>query len=214
MPSAAERWNRIVDLVVRTRSRELSDRTLLARKLLHTSQILAVQPFMSLRGRTLGLALLGACGCVLATQRRMPWASLGLLTLLLSVRRPALGGAWAVFTAGDGPAAIAGRLVGGPRLPWNRNKTWSGSAAFALSGTLALYGFLRRYQPRLARHRAIGIATLAALSAAAVEALPLPVDDNYTVPVAAGLVIEGLLRQPVSARAGTAGLARGGAVGP
>lgn len=187
-------WNRAVDLVVRTPTCELEQKTLLARKLLHTSQILAVAPFMAAGRRTLGLALLGSSTCVLITQRRVPWASLALLTLLAGVRRPALGGAWVVFTAGDGLAGIAGRALGGPRLPWNHRKSWAGSAAFVLAAAAALFGFLRRYQPHVASRRAAGLAALTALAAATVETLPLPVDDNYSVPVVAGLMIEGLRR--------------------
>ncbi len=178
---------------MRTRTCELNDRTAIARKLLHTSQVVAVVPFMGLDGRALGLALLGVCGAVPATQRRVPYASLALLTLLATVRRPALGGAWVVFTAGDGPAGIAGRALGGPRLPWNRAKTWWGSAAFAAGAGVALFCFLRRWQPQIKPGRAATISTLTALAAAAVETLPIPLDDNYTVPVIAGLLLDRLL---------------------
>jgi hypothetical protein len=189
-------WDRAVDLVVRTRSGQLSDRMLLARKLLHTSQILAAPAFLALHRRVLGAALVGSCACVLTTQRRVPWASLGLLTLLVSVRRPALGGAWVVFTAGDGLAGIAGRMLGGPRLAWNREKTWSGSAAFVVAASAALYGFLRRWQPGASARRSLVVAMSTCLAAAAAESLSIPLDDNYSVPVVAGLLLDILLRRP------------------
>jgi dolichol kinase len=194
MTSLSERWNRSVDLVVRTPTGELGDRTAIARKLLHTSQIVAVLPFITLSRRTLALALLGSCAFVLTTQRRTPWASLGLLTLLLSVRRTAFGGAWVVFTAGDGLAGVAGRLLSGPHLPWNRAKTWAGSTAFLLAATAALYAFLERRQPRAGRPRSFLVALFTSLAAATVETLPLPLDDNYAVPVVAGLLLELSLR--------------------
>ena len=46
---------------------------------------------------------------------------------------PALAAAaWGVLAAGDGMATIVGRAVGGPRWPWNREKTVAGTAALAL----------------------------------------------------------------------------------
>ena len=33
---------------------------------------------------------------------------------------------WAMMAFGDPAAAIVGRNVGGPTLPWNRGKTWAG----------------------------------------------------------------------------------------
>lgn len=191
-------WNQVIDLAVRADSRGLGDSTLLRRKLLHTSQILAVWPFMAADPRILGLALLGSCSFVVTTQRRLPYASLGLLTLLLSVQRPALGGAWVVFTAGDGVAGIVGRAVEGPRLPWNRSKTWSGSAGFLIAATAALYWFLRHWQPSTSWKRSLAIASLTGLVAATTESLYIPLDDNYGVVVSAGAMLECLYRESVA----------------
>lgn len=41
----------------------------------------------------------------------------------------------AILAFGDGPATLAGLLVDGPRLPWNREKTWAGFLAFVAVGT-------------------------------------------------------------------------------
>jgi dolichol kinase len=186
------RWNRFVDLAVRLNSRELDDAVVVRRKLLHTVQLLTVYPLMAADRRLVGLALLGSSSFVMATQRRLPYASLGMLTLLPCVRRPALGGAWVVFTAGDGLATIVGRLLGGSVLPWNRAKSWSGSTGFVVASTAALLWFLRRWRSPAGPRRRLAMAALTSLAAAAVESLDIPLDDNYSVIVVAGAILEAL----------------------
>src|SRR5437879_5808486 len=115
-------WNALIDRWVRVKSRRLDDAALTRRKLVHTAQIVAV---------------------VLLSQLLLTCASLALLTRLAFADRLAVAGAWAVFTAGDGLSALVGRLAGGPTLPWNRAKTWSGSAAFLAGAGLALLILLR-----------------------------------------------------------------------
>ena len=54
---------------------------------------------------------------------------------------------WAYLAFGDGSATLAGVLAGGPRLPWNCEKSWSGFLAFVVFGSLAgafLYAFVAR----------------------------------------------------------------------
>ena len=41
---------------------------------------------------------------------------------------------WGMMAAGDPMASIAGKLAGGPRLPWNPAKGWAGSLACVLFG--------------------------------------------------------------------------------
>ncbi len=52
-------------------------------------------------------------------------------------------GIWALLAVGDGMAALAGLALGGPRLPWNPKKTWSGLVAFVLFGTTASAWIIR-----------------------------------------------------------------------
>ena len=52
-------------------------------------------------------------------------------------------GIWALLAVGDGMAALAGLGLGGPKLPWNRKKTWSGLAAFVLFGTASSAWIIR-----------------------------------------------------------------------
>lgn len=41
-----------------------------------------------------------------------------------------------ILAFGDGSATLVGKLCGGPRLPWNPEKTWSGLIAFLVVGGL------------------------------------------------------------------------------
>lgn len=187
-------WNRLVDRWVRLESRRLDDAVLARRKLLHTAQIVAVWPLLRLERSWLALVLAAACLFVLLTQRRLPYASLALLTLLAFAGRLAFGGAWVVFTAGDGAAALVGRPVGGPRLPWNGKKTWAGSGAFVLAAGVALLVLLRWQERDLSWAASLLIAIGVAGFGAVVESLNVPLDDNYSVIVAAGALLELLLR--------------------
>ena len=104
-------------------------------------------------------------------------AALGVALFSPAVAAAAL----AMQQVGDAAAALVGRRLG--RTKWPRSpKSVEGSAAFALfaAGMGALVGLW----PGVALSPA-QVAT-GALVAAAVEALPLPVNDNLRVPLAAG----------------------------
>jgi uncharacterized protein (TIGR00297 family) len=119
---------------------------------------------------------------------------------------------------GDGMATFTGVLVGGARLPWNRNKTWSGFVAFVLWGTAGSALLLRWTQ--LAVIDAVGggravpdwigpsfLVTearqtlpsdsamlivgclVAALAAAIAESLDSRVDDNIRITMTGGSVL-------------------------
>lgn len=99
--------------------------------------------------------------------------------------------AWVILAFGDGSATVAGLTLGGPRLPWNRDKSWTGSVAFiaaGASGGLAIGAWM-------GSGNALAI-VLAVLVAAVVESLPLGVDDNLTVPVAAAVTLVTLAHTP------------------
>ncbi len=52
---------------------------------------------------------------------------------------PVAAAVWAMMAFGDSAAAVFGRLVGGPRLPWNPEKTWIGLFAnWAFGGAAAV----------------------------------------------------------------------------
>lgn len=183
---------------MRIQSRRLDTRTLTRRKLLHTAQVVAVWPLLTLDLRWLIALLAAACVFVALTQRRPAYASLALLTLLALTRRLATGGAWVVFTLGDGLAALVGRPLHGPRLPWNGGKSWAGSLAFLLAAAVGLFVLLQLRDRNLAAGDAAALSLLTATVGAIVESLDVPLDDNYSVIVAAGVVLQLLLARSLA----------------
>jgi dolichol kinase len=120
---------------------------------------------------------------------------------------------WAMLAFGDGIATLAGkerrlpagRSTGGPpvrpaaggpagqrpalqrparQLPWNRDKSWPGFIACFLAS--AIFGLAVAYWMDF---RAPVVVIIAALAAAITESLPLGVDDNVTVPIAAAAAL-------------------------
>ncbi len=101
---------------------------------------------------------------------------------------------WAMLAFGDGIATLAGKAMRIAPLPWNRDKSWGGFIACFLGSAIA--GIAVAYWMDF---RAPVVVLIAALAAAITESLPLGVDDNVTVPLAAGtaLVVAGI--DPASA---------------
>ncbi|HEY5908793.1 MAG TPA: DUF92 domain-containing protein [Vicinamibacteria bacterium] len=102
---------------------------------------------------------------------------------------------WGVLAFGDGMASFVGQALRGPRLPWNRDKGWSGLLAFVAFGTLGA-ALLMAWTSRLpleagAWHwpRTLGVALALNLVCALVESLPTTLDDNLTVPLAGALTL-------------------------
>ena len=81
-----------------------------------------------------------------------------------------------VLTFGDPIAYLGGKLIGGPRFPWNRNKTFSGSVSFLI---IPAFLILMIYGPVEA--------VIVPLAGALVESLKLSgsffSDDNILVPI-------------------------------
>jgi uncharacterized protein (TIGR00297 family) len=73
-------------------------------------------------------------------------AVLLLTFVVFSSRLELAAGIWALLAVGDGMAALAGLALGGPRLPWNPKKTWSGFVAFVLVGGSACAWAIRWVQ--------------------------------------------------------------------
>lgn len=132
------------------------------------------------------------------------------LTLLIVFRnRLELAAAtWGLIAFGDGMASLTGITLQGPKLPWNRGKSWTGFAAFVMWGTAASM-FLIRWVQRGALDGPkdwIGPSFLAASSttahlestlllagclgatllAAFAESIPSGIDDNIAVPLVGG----------------------------
>jgi uncharacterized protein (TIGR00297 family) len=124
---------------------------------------------------------------------------LSVLVLILAFRHrlDLAAAAWGVMAFGDGLATLAGRRFDGPRLPWNRAKTWSGLLAFIVAGwlgavalgvwvetTLASSGFVSNHTPSVLPLWMAAV--IAAIVAGFAETLPIGLDDNLTVPAVAG----------------------------
>ncbi len=102
-------------------------------------------------------------------------------------------GAWAAMALGDGVATLAGRALGGPRLPWNRAKSWSGVIGFVVAGSSGIAFFTQwvgGWNAWVPAPVPLALAAaVAAVAAAWVETLELPVDDNWRVPAVASVVL-------------------------
>ena len=90
-----------------------------------------------------------------------------------------------ILALGDGSATLGGKLIGGPKLLWNREKTWAGLICFWVCGTLVsslVYWGEVRPQPTLLS--ALGVAAMVTGAAAIAESLPLKLNDNLRVGIA------------------------------
>lgn len=109
-----------------------------------------------------------------------------LLVLVFRERLDIVAAAWGVMAFGDGAATIAGTRVGGARLPWNPDKTWSGLAAFIMAGSVGAFALAVWVMPSTVTVFAVIAATIVA---ALVETIPIKLDDNLSVPFAAGAML-------------------------
>ncbi len=126
--------------------------------------------------RTELAAVFGYSVSVLATLLLFPkHAELGMLVLC-------------VLAFGDGMATTCGLLFCGPRLPWNRDKSWAGTLAFvAFGGYLASLAYWAESQPRASWSIALTCGFAAAIVAAIAESLPSRVNDNVRVGIASAV---------------------------
>lgn len=102
----------------------------------------------------------------------------------------------AILAFGDGSATLGGKLLGGPSLPWNREKTWSGFLAFLIAGiptATLMYWFeahnVEALGPPLQFGPALACCGIAVLAAALAESLKSRIDDNLRVGLAALVVL-------------------------
>jgi dolichol kinase len=93
---------------------------------------------------------------------------------------------WAILAFGDAAAAVAGRHLGGPTLPWNRDKRLAGTAAFVLAGgpgALGVGAFVaagQRPDPG-SGSGLVGAVLGATLAAALAESAASRLDDNVRI---------------------------------
>ncbi|HEY3176268.1 MAG TPA: DUF92 domain-containing protein [Candidatus Polarisedimenticolia bacterium] len=122
--------------------------------------------------------------------------AVGALFVLFGSRMEVVAAAWAILAFGDGFATIAGKTLGGARLPWNPDKTFSGLLAFVAFGGLAstamaTWVFSGAHPTAVEPPLMIACYT-AALLAGLVESLPTGVNDNISVPLISGAFLYSL----------------------
>lgn len=124
-------------------------------------------------------------------------AAVLVLILIFWNRLEVAAAIWGILAFGDGMASLVGMTVGGPRLPWNPRKSWSGTFAYTLFGTAGaatlLWWTLSRTGQAYDLTYLIVAAAVTAAFAALIESQPIELDDNISVPILAGLVLHGTL---------------------
>lgn len=112
-----------------------------------------------------------------------------LATLFAFPGAPELGAIVVVVIAfGDGSAYLSGKRIGGPRLPWNKNKTWAGTLSFlAVAGPLASLAYFGEAGAGTSWLAALLCGCGAAFLAAIAESLPTRLSDNLRVGVTAAM---------------------------
>jgi uncharacterized protein (TIGR00297 family) len=116
-----------------------------------------------------------------------------MLILIFSSRLDIAAAAWGILAFGDGAATLVGQRADGRRWPWNPDKTIAGSAAFVLfasaGGVLLAWWTRANVSPPPSLWFVVLAPVVAAFAAAAVEALPVRLDDNISVPAAAAAIL-------------------------
>ena len=158
--------------------------------------------------------------------------------LLFHDRLKLAAATWALLAVGDGLATLAGIGLGGPRLPWNREKRWSGFLAFALAGGAASAGLIAwtmrdllaagaidrfpHFGPSFVSNSAAGLdvgwwlgaSFGVALLVGFVESLDTGVDDNLLVPIfGAALFAAAAAIDPAQVTSGIPALLQAAAIG-
>ena len=97
------------------------------------------------------------------------------------------------MAAGDGAATLVGRRSRGARIPWNRDKSVAGSVAFVIAGSAAglfLAWWCRpAVMPPPYEWFSLVAPIVGAVAAAAVETVPIKLDDNLSVPSTAAIAM-------------------------
>lgn len=119
------------------------------------------------------------------------------LILLFRYELAAAAALWAMMAFGDPAATIAGKLLGGPALPWNRRKRWIGFLAYASVGAVAATAAWLWVAS--ARGLTVSVGSCLALLlpvvvlAAFLESLDTGLDDNWVPPIPCALLLAFLL---------------------
>jgi HAD superfamily phosphoserine phosphatase-like hydrolase len=104
--------------------------------------------------------------------------ALGIILSLLFFSTPINFAVIAVISLGDSAASIFGRLFGKNSIPYNKGKNIEGSLAGFVFAFLGASYFMNPFP-----------ALVAAATGMFVETLPLPVNDNLSIPLITGIVL-------------------------
>ncbi|HEY6930167.1 MAG TPA: DUF92 domain-containing protein, partial [Thermoanaerobaculia bacterium] len=96
---------------------------------------------------------------------------------------------WAMMAFGDPAASIAGRLLQGPTLPWNREKTWAGLLADWSIGSLASVLVFRFVSARPIDPSAVAMLVAGAAVYAFLESVKAGLDDNVVAGIPTALLL-------------------------
>jgi uncharacterized protein (TIGR00297 family) len=91
---------------------------------------------------------------------------------------PIAAAVWAMMAFGDPAASIFGKLVRGPALPWNRQKTWIGLVADWAVGGAAAAAVFRFVSERELRPDSVALLVSGAALFALLESVRSGIDDN------------------------------------
>ena len=101
--------------------------------------------------------------------------------------------AWGVMALGDGSAGVCWISTTRLWIPWNPGKTFAGTISFVLFGSIGASSLLFWTLPRFPQHNfspeaIIVISCTVSVCCAVVESLSWEINDNLSVPLAAGLL--------------------------
>jgi uncharacterized protein (TIGR00297 family) len=125
-----------------------------------------------------------------------PAMVLALVLLLRDHYLPVAAAVWAMMAFGDPAAAIAGDLLGGARLPWNRGKRWIGLAANWAAGSTASIAVFRFVSARPLELGAVVLLLVGSAVYAFLESVRAGIDDNLVAAIPSALVMIQLGRWP------------------
>lgn len=123
------------------------------------------------------------------------FSALGMILVFPSA--PEIGMAvLAILAFGDGSATLGGIWLGGPKLPWNRRKTWTGLASFVFVGTAmaaTVYwgesNNIEQLQTRATPLMAVLCTLPAVFLSALAESIPSRINDNIRVGVVSAVTV-------------------------
>ncbi len=101
-----------------------------------------------------------------------------------------------ILAFGDGSATLFGLMFRGPRLPWNRSKSWSGFLAFLTVGSL-MTGWIywgethnpEAAEPSVTFALALALTVPAVIAAAIAESVRSRINDNVRVGTVAAITL-------------------------